>query len=434
MSYSLNSILATLPRTQRGSPIVLGGDPKGKNFLYTNGNSVIIRDIESPEIADVYTEHSVQATVAKYAPSGFYIASGDVSGKIRIWDTTQKEHILKYEYHSLGGQIKDIAWSPDSKRIVAVGDGREKYGNVFMWDTGTTVGEIIGHSKAINSVDFKSSRPFRIVTASEDNDSNFYEGPPFKFKHSAKDHGRFVNCIRYSPNGDRYLTGGADGKSFIYEGKTGEKIAELGNGAKSAHAGGIYGVCWSPDNTQVLTVSADKTAKIWDIEKHQVVTEFIMGTTINDQQVGCLWQGDYLLSVSLSGYINYLDKNNPSTPLRIIKGHNKSITAMSAVLYENKSTLYTGSHDGIVNHWSVESGVAESVEGNGHSNQVNELASCCDVIASIGMDDTLKTIDHKTNQFCSSVALDSQPKGVAIGKDSLVVVAEINGVSDDRFL
>ncbi len=26
-------------------PIVLGGDPKGKNFLYCNGNSVIIRNI-----------------------------------------------------------------------------------------------------------------------------------------------------------------------------------------------------------------------------------------------------------------------------------------------------------------------------------------------------------------------------------------------------
>lgn len=39
-------IFATLPRTQRGQPLVLGGDPKGKNFLYTNGNSVIIRNID----------------------------------------------------------------------------------------------------------------------------------------------------------------------------------------------------------------------------------------------------------------------------------------------------------------------------------------------------------------------------------------------------
>lgn len=69
-------VFAALPRTQRGTPLVLGGDPKGKKFLYTNGNSVIIRDIENPAIADVYTEHSCQVNVAKYSPSGFYIASG----------------------------------------------------------------------------------------------------------------------------------------------------------------------------------------------------------------------------------------------------------------------------------------------------------------------------------------------------------------------
>lgn len=40
------NVYATLPKTQRGQPLVLGGDPKGKNFLYTNGNSVIIRNID----------------------------------------------------------------------------------------------------------------------------------------------------------------------------------------------------------------------------------------------------------------------------------------------------------------------------------------------------------------------------------------------------
>ncbi len=50
----------------------------------------------------------------------------DASGKIRIWDTTQKEHILKYEYQPISGKIKDIVWSPDSKRIAVCGEGREK--------------------------------------------------------------------------------------------------------------------------------------------------------------------------------------------------------------------------------------------------------------------------------------------------------------------
>ena len=54
------------------------------------------------------------------------IICADVSGKIRIWDTTQKEHILKYEYQPISGKIKDIVWSPDSKRIAVCGEGREK--------------------------------------------------------------------------------------------------------------------------------------------------------------------------------------------------------------------------------------------------------------------------------------------------------------------
>lgn len=38
-----------------------------------------------------------------------------------------KEHILKNEFHPIGGPIKDIAWSPDNQRMVVVGEGRERY-------------------------------------------------------------------------------------------------------------------------------------------------------------------------------------------------------------------------------------------------------------------------------------------------------------------
>lgn len=66
-------------------------------------------------------------------------------------------------------------------------------------------------------------------------------------------------------------------------------------------------------------MSGDKICKIWDVETKQVVTEMVMGTQVEDQQVSCLWQGQYLLTVSLSGFINYLDVNNPEKPLRILK-------------------------------------------------------------------------------------------------------------------
>ena len=50
----------------------------------------------------------------------------DVSGKVRIWDTVNKEHLLKNEFQPIGGPIKDIAWSMDNQRMVVVGEGRER--------------------------------------------------------------------------------------------------------------------------------------------------------------------------------------------------------------------------------------------------------------------------------------------------------------------
>uniref|UniRef100_A0A8C2AXW0 WD repeat domain 1 n=1 Tax=Cyprinus carpio TaxID=7962 RepID=A0A8C2AXW0_CYPCA len=422
MSYELKSVFASLPHMERGVAKVLGGDPKGNNFLYTNGKSVIIRNIENPAIADVYTEHPHQVIVAKYAPSGFYIASGDVSGKIRIWDTTQKEHLLKYEYQPFGGKIKDIAWTEDSKRVAVVGEGREKFGAVFLWDSGSSVGEIVGHSKIINSVDIKQTRPYRLVTGSDDNCTTFLEGPPFKFKCTISDHSRFVNCVRFSPDGNRYASAGADGQIFLYEGKTGEKLGSLGG--EKAHDGGIYAVSWSPDSTQLISASGDKTVKLWDVGSGTAVTTFNLGSDVLDQQLGCLWQKNHLLSISLSGYINYLDRSNPDRPLRTIKGHTKSIQCLTVHKTDGRSSIYSASHDGHINYWDSESGENEGFVGKGHSNLVSRMAvDESGRLVTCSMDDTVRYTDLSKREYSASdvVKMDMQPKCVSVGPGGLAV-------------
>ncbi|XP_053615774.1 actin-interacting protein 1 [Plodia interpunctella] len=427
MSYSNKYTFAALPRTQRGTPLVLGGDPKGRNFLYTNGNSVIIRDIENPAIADVYTEHSCQVNVAKYSPSGFYIASGDVSGKIRIWDTVNKEHILKNEFQPIGGPIKDIAWSADSQRMVVVGEGRERFGHVFMSETGTSVGEISGQSKPINSVDFRPSRPFRIVTASEDNTIAVFEGPPFKFKCTKQEHTRFAQAVRYSPDGSLFASAGFDGKIYLYDGATSELKGEIGS---PAHKGGVYGIAWSPDGKQLLSCSGDKTCAIWDIETMQRATLFNMGAAIEDQQVSCLWQGKHLLSVSLSGVINYLDVDNPNKPRQVLMGHNKPITSLA--LHPGRKHVYTASHDGCVTMWDIETGEGRHVQGQGHGNQVNGMRASKDgALLTCGIDDNLrKAIPQAEGDVPSytdaAIPLGSQPRGMDhIVDDDTTIVATV---------
>jgi len=65
-----------------------------------------------------------------------------------------------------------------------------------------------------------------------------------------RDHSNFVNCIRYSPDGSKFITVSSDKKGLIYDGKTGEKIGELST--EGGHTGSIYAVSWSPDSKQVI--------------------------------------------------------------------------------------------------------------------------------------------------------------------------------------
>lgn len=73
------------------------------------------------------------------------MASGDQSGKIRIWDTTQSTHILKGEYAIISGPIRDISWSDDSKRLAVVGEGRERYGLFCIIRVATMPSPLLGN-------------------------------------------------------------------------------------------------------------------------------------------------------------------------------------------------------------------------------------------------------------------------------------------------
>ncbi|XP_034023024.1 WD repeat-containing protein 1 isoform X2 [Thalassophryne amazonica] len=423
MSYELKNVFAVLPQMQRAAGKVIGGDPAGNTFLYTNKKSVIIRNIKNPSIADIYTEHVADVSVAKYSPSGYYIASGDCSGKIRIWDTTQSTHLLKYEYMPFAGKIKDLAWTEDSKRIAVVGEGQEKFGAVFLADTGSSVGEINGHSKIANTVDIKQTRPYRIASGSDDRTVCFYEGPPFKFKSTLSDHDAFVNSVRFSPNGSLFATGGSGGKIILYDGKTAENPLSLGS--DKAHSGGVYAVSWSRDGSHLMSASGDKTVKLWDVEKNIAVTTFQMGNQTDDQQLGCLWQNDYLLSISLSGCINYLDKNNPDKPIRIIKGHSQSIQCLTVHTQEGRKYICTGSQEGLITYWDAETGDGNYFSGIGHTNQVRSMTIEDNELVTCSMDDTVRytNMDKKEYSAADVVKMDFQPKKVSAssGRLSLAV-------------
>lgn len=366
-------------------------------------------------------------TVARFAPSGYYVASGDASGVVRVWDCVG-EGITKGEYHIIGGRINDLAWDGDSARIIAVGDGKEKFGHCITADSGNSVGEISGHSRQINSVSIRQQRPLRAATGSDDTSLVFYHGAPFKFNTSLRKHNRYVYGLAFSPDGASLASVGADRKIWLYDGKTGEAKAQIG---EDEHKGSIFGVSWAKDSKRFVTSSVDQTVKIWDVEIGKAVQSWRMGEegsiSVSDHQVGVVWPAGrtdgLIISLNLAGDLNYLSEGTQK-PHKVIQGHQKNITSITSTQSSgSEPTLFTGSSEGRVCSWSSSTGLGEIVDGEAHSNYVSGLVTTPNNrIFSVGWDDTLRTIDPQAKTFTgNSITTDGQPKGVASTSESAIV-------------
>ncbi|PVU94639.1 hypothetical protein BB559_002949 [Furculomyces boomerangus] len=411
MSLKQSSEFVPAPSVNRGQVVHIYPDSKHERIVYASGKSIIIRGIKDPSLTSVYQGHIYQTTVAKFSPSGYYVASGDINGNVRIWDAVNEEHILKSEFRPISGAIRDISWDPDSQRVLVVGEGKEKFGHVFTFDSENSVGTIDGHSKVVNGCSMRTKRPFRAVTCSDDMTVVFFQGTPYKYVKAIRDHSGFVNDVKYSPDGSYFVSVGSDQKILMYDGLNGDLIGQIGT-PQTNHKGSIYAVSWSPDSKKIMTSSGDKTVKIWDVETKDVLKTVKIGNDNSpmNMQMGNVWTEDYMLSVSLSGDINILSKE-AEVPEKILQSHQKSITAS---VIDSDDLLYTGS-------MYEEPRVIEG------SSQVNCLA-----LGRNGKDIVIGTMDDTVSFMKEGrkVKLPGAPKhmGYVYGSDTLVASLSTNKV------
>ncbi|KAJ7461763.1 WD40 repeat-like protein [Mycena galericulata] len=426
MSFKQTSLFPPTPATARGASTKLGAH-KDK-IVYTNGKAVIIRDLNNPLLATAYTGHVQNTTVARISPSGYYCASADATGTVRVWDTVGEDQVLKGEYRVISGRINDLEWDGESKRIIAVGDGREKFGSAFMMDSGSSTGEISGHAKAINAVAIRHQRPFRAATAGDDGLIIFHQGAPYKYDKTIKTHTKFVQDVRYAPSGDYFVSVGSDSKIFLHDGKTGETIGEV---ADSPHKGSIMAASWSPNSKSFSTSSADCTVKLWDVETRKATTTWSLGAGVNNQQVGNVWSRETdIVSLSLSGDLNVFDPRVGDKPARVVTGPQKPITAAAST---GARTFLAGTADGRVVEYTAASGEAAAVQGDGHTSLVVALAAAPGgKVFSAGYDDRVREIDGGASFSKASISTGAQPKAIAAAADGTVFVAEAGGVEAIR--
>ncbi|CED84373.1 WD40 repeat stress protein/actin interacting protein [Phaffia rhodozyma] len=423
MSYNKAGVYPPNPVTTRGRACKISSDGKGEKLVYVNEKAVVIRDIRNLAQSITYTQHLTPPTIARLSPSGYYCASADASGTVRVWDVAGSDQILKLESKSLlGGRANDLAWDSESKRLVVVGEGRESFGKAILVDGGTSCGEISGHSKAINAVTLRPKRPFRAVTCGDDGNIVLLNGVPYKFSKIIKSHSSFINDVQYAPSGDVFASVGADGKVFLYEGAEGDIKGELSAGASSSS---LYGLAFSPDSASLATSSASSIIQLYDPSTLSATTSFNLSFSSSSdpssQQLGLTYlTPQTLASVSLSGALHILDTREPDRRTSLL-GPTRGITATGFVTGETEGTFWAGGFDGGVKR--LEENTWKDVVGVGHGGQLVGFANGVDGVWSAGWDDSVREV--KQGEYSSNtLPTGAQPTSIAsLSAKDLVAVS-----------
>jgi len=199
-----------------------------------------------------------------YSNDGKYLAIAQMMGRTAaVFDPITAKELTRIEHE---GWLMDLAFSPAGDFLATASTDH----SARLWNvkTGTEVAHLM-HGFTVNTMDFSPDGKY-LATASEDGTARVWD------LNTKREVGRVaheddVHFVKFAPDGEHVASGcinkfGKKSHSFaarLWKPIGGNEIARL------SHEDGIEGIAFSPDGKYVATASADKTARIWEVNDPQ---------------------------------------------------------------------------------------------------------------------------------------------------------------------
>lgn len=111
---------------------------------------------------------------------------------------------------------------------------------------------------------------------------------------------------------------------------------------------------------------------------------------VDDMLVGCLWQNDHLVTVSLGGTMTVFSASDPDKSPVSFSGHMKSITSL-VFLQSGQNVILSSSYDGIITRWIQGIGYAGKLVRK-DSTQIKCFAAAEEEIITSGFDNKVSVL------------------------------------------
>lgn len=321
--------------------------PDGRRLLSGSSDCFIrLWDMTVDPDTKLLERHNAAVNSVKFSQDGRYLASGSSDRTVRIWSAeTGSETACLREHEET---VRVVAFSKNNKSLFSGSDD----GAVRVWDLETFEEivclfeenrRIIGfafleaqHFLAWSGENSHHGLPPKILNITECEEivlndslasdfgiSSFDASPDGKIMIASsyskiiiidamtgaaistlEGHAEVINCLIFSPDGQRLLSGSTDQTARLWD------VAEKKEIACLEHDGSVLCIRFSPGGQFILSGSTDRTLRIWDAHSYDLLAVLSLDAAVNS--IDC--HGSSIAVGDALGRVGVLDVTWNDTP------------------------------------------------------------------------------------------------------------------------
>ena len=309
---------------------------------------------------------------------------------------------------ALLGEIKTkspllgVDFSPDGKRIVACGLGRDII--VYDAETRQPVLTLKGHTDDVVSVKYSPNGRY-IASGGVDHALILWDALTGELIRKNTEHTDYVRDVAFSPSSKQLASAGWDGQALVFDTFSGQRLAAL-KIPKAADAAGpvaaydrtktiqgrtnnMTSVAFNPAGTELMTASGDHSIRIWSTDTWQQ-KQVLNGHTDEVWDARYSPNGQFAVSGAWDNTAHVWDLRTQRTT-RVLTAHVSDVWATS--FSPDGQLIATGGGDRKVKIWDAVTGLlVADLSGDLHTAEVENLVFAPNgrSLASVSRDGSLK--------------------------------------------
>ncbi len=334
--------------------------------------SVRIWNIQTGGVERVLTNHAGAVRSVVQIPGTRLLASCGKDPVVHVWEMDSGREVKKFPAH--GGSVRSLAAAPDGRRLISGGDDRQ----VCVWAQpdprllNSLSGPTARNSAVILTPDGKQA-----ISAGADGAIRLWDLAQARQTSLLQVVGSMVHALAITSNGKIVCAARADGQLNLID--TAGKLPSI---SIQAHNRAIFGVAFTPDGKRLIAASEDHTISMFQIlppasDSELVKCQFAAPLGAHSsfvRAVACLPDNWRAVSVSADGTLALWNLES-CRPIYSIQAHNGEINGV-AVLNKGRF-IVTAGDDQWVKVWDMEKGHPQ-YRLKGHLAEVNGVAAAPD--------------------------------------------------------